>query len=419
MATPASPADAPLLGFKEVLKLVPVRRLWIAQLVSIFGDYLAIFGVFTIVPFQMHGTPAQIAMIFVAYFLPLAVISPLAGVFVDRWNVKATMIASDLIRAGLALLLIFATSVEQIYAILFALSAVSSFFIPAQSVALRAIVPRTGLMSANALMSQAIQGMQIIGPAATTQLVAWFGANPCFWLDSLSFVVSAAMISSISIHRERSAAPLKLSSVVTEMNTGLKFIFTHAPISFVMISMTAGMFAIRCYGALIAVYIRDILLGGPRMLGTLSSLVGVGMIVGTQFIHRFARTRSKNHLVVYGLLCIGLCIVVLAAVGTVSTTVAMTLGIGFGAAFIMIPSQTLLQEETPHAMLGRVSSSLMSALSISQVVAMLFAGSIAQAIGIRNLYFASAALLVLIAVSGYAYLQNRARQQAAGISSTT
>jgi MFS family permease len=91
----------------------------------------------------------------------------------------------------------------------------------------------------------------------------------------------------------------------------------------------------------------------------------------------------------------------------------MTLGIGFGAAFIMIPSQTLLQEETPHDMLGRVSSSLMSALSISQVVAMLCAGSIAQAIGIRNLYFASAALLVLIAASGYLYLQNRARQQAA------
>ena len=149
------------------------------------------------------------------------------------------------------------------------------------------------------------------------------------------------------------------------------------------------------------------------MLGTLSSLVGVGMIVGTQFIHRVARTRSKNHLVVYGLLGIGLCIIVLAAVGTVSTTVVMTLGIGFGAAFIMIPAQTLLQEETPHDMLGRVSSSLMSALSISQVVAMLCAGSIAQAIGIRNLYFASAGLLVLIAVSGYAYLQNRARQQAA------
>ena len=144
------------------------------------------------------------------------------------------------------------------------------------------------------------------------------------------------------------------------------------------------------------------------MLGTLSSLVGVGMIIGTQFIHRFARKRSKNHLVVYGLLAIGMCIFVLAAIGTVSTTVVMTLGIGFGAAFIMIPAQTLLQEETPHAMLGRVSSSMMSAMSVSQVVAMLCAGSIAQAIGIRNLYFASAGLLVLIAASGYMYLERRA-----------
>jgi MFS family permease len=101
----ASPALQ--LTFREVLKLRPVRRLWLAQLVSIFGDFLAVFAVFSLVTFQLHGTATQVSMILVAYMLPLAVVSPLAGVYVDKWDVKWTMIASDLVRGVLVLVLVF------------------------------------------------------------------------------------------------------------------------------------------------------------------------------------------------------------------------------------------------------------------------------------------------------------------------
>jgi len=138
----ASPA--PHLTFRDVLKIPSVRRLWLAQLVSIFGDFLAIFAVFGLVTFQLHGTPTQVTMILVAYMLPLAIVSPLAGVFVDKWNVKWTMIASDLIRGVLVLVLIFVRDLNTIYGIFLALSTVSSFFVPAQSVAVRAIAPAAG-----------------------------------------------------------------------------------------------------------------------------------------------------------------------------------------------------------------------------------------------------------------------------------
>src|SRR6516162_11773484 len=93
MASPTS-----TLGFRDVLQTPAVKRLWIAQIISIFGDFLAIFAIFSVVTFQMHGTPTQVSMILAAYLAPLAVISPLAGVYVDKWNVKWTMVASDLIR---------------------------------------------------------------------------------------------------------------------------------------------------------------------------------------------------------------------------------------------------------------------------------------------------------------------------------
>ncbi len=396
---------SPQLSFREVLRIRAVRRLWLAQIVSIFGDLLAVFAVFSVVTFQLHGTPTQVSMILVSFLLPLAVMSPVAGVFVDKWNVKWTMIASDLIRAVLVLALVFVRgNLNAIYGTFFALSMVSSFFVPAQSVAVRAIAPAAGLMAVNALMSQAVQGAQIVSPAISGLLVQWLGANYCFLFDSFSFVFSAAMVMSIAIHRERSPAAAA-GSILTSMLQGFRFIFTHAAISFVMLSMTAGMFAVRCFGALLSVYVRDVLVSTAALFGILNSLIGFGMIAGTQSLHRFARKIPQQYLIVYGLGGMGVAVFVTALMGKVITTALGMLALGFFAAFIMVPSQTLLQQETPHALLGRVMSSLMSLLAMSQVLAMFVAGPVAQRAGIRNLYFASAAMLVSIGVVGLGKLR--------------
>lgn len=398
-------ASAPSLGFRDVLQSPSVRRLWAAQIVSIFGDFLAIFAVYSVVTFKLHGTATDVSLILVSYLLPLAIISPIAGVFVDRWDVKRTMITSDLIRGVLALMLPFVTNLNGIYLIFLALSAVSSFFMPAQSITIRTIVPQAGLMSANALMAQAVQVMQILSPFLAGAMVAFLGANWCFWFDAFSFVFSAGMVFTIVIDHKPTPGQNNVRSIVSSMMEGMKFILTHGAVSFVIISMTAGMFAIRCFGALIAVYVRDVLASSSLLFGALSSLVGVGMITGTQLINKFGRERSKNHTVVVGLLGIGLAILEVAAFTNIAATVVGMLCVGFCVAFIMIPAQTLLQQETPKAMLGRVSSSMMSVLSLAQVLAMIVAGPVAQTIGIRNLYFASGVLLLLIGGTGYLQLR--------------
>ncbi|MBZ5726938.1 MAG: MFS transporter [Acidobacteriia bacterium] len=387
MATPA-----PQLGFREVLRIRAVRRLWVAQLVSIFGDFLAVFAVLSVVTFQLHGTPTQVSMLLVAFLTPLAVVSPLAGVFVDQW----TMIASDLARGVLVLTLLFVRDLNAIYATFFALSTISSFFVPAQSVAVRTLAPAAGLMAVNALMSQAVQGMQIISPALAGLLVQGLGANSCFLFDSFSFFFSAGMVMTLAIHRERTPGAhgaAAAGSILSALQQGFRFIFGHAAISFVMLSMSSGMFAVRCFGALLSVYVRDVLAANVTLFGTLNSLIGIGMIAGTQSLHRFARSASHQHLVIYGLGGMGAAVFVTAVFGRVASTAVGMLGLGFSAAFIMIPSQTLLQRETPHELLGRVSSSAMSLMAFSQVLAMFVAGPVAQKAGIRNLYFGSAAML--------------------------
>jgi DHA3 family macrolide efflux protein-like MFS transporter len=378
MATPA-----PQLGFRDVLSVPSVRRLWLAQLVSIFGDFLAVFAIFSVVTFQMHGTPMQVSMILVAFLTPLAVISPFAGVYVDKWNVKWTMIASDLIRGVLVVALLF---------------------VPAQSVAVRTIAPAAGLMAVNALMSQAIQVTQIVTPAISGVLVDWLGASSCFIFDSFSFFFSAGMVMSLTINRQ-GATGSTAGSLVNNLQQGFRFIFTHAAISFVMISMASGMFAVRCFGALLSVYVRDILASTASTFGYLNSMIGVGMIIGTQVLQRVSRSVSKQHLVTFGLAGMGLGVLITAVFWRILTTAAGMLALGFSAAFIMVTSQTLIQQETPQEMLGRVSSSLMSLMAVSQVLAMFFAGPVADKAGLRSLYFGSAAMLAVIASIGFMKLR--------------
>src|SRR5947208_4851510 len=107
MSTETAAASPPaLLSFGEVLRIPVMRRVWYAQIVSIFGDFLALFAVIAVVSFAMRGTPNQIIGVQIAYMLPLVFVGPIAGVFVQRWPLKPTLVASDLIRAVLALMLI-------------------------------------------------------------------------------------------------------------------------------------------------------------------------------------------------------------------------------------------------------------------------------------------------------------------------
>src|SRR5262249_39498015 len=160
-----------------------------------------LFAVIAVVSFAMHGTPRAIVGVQIAYMLPLVFVGPIAGVFVDRWPLKPTLVSSDLIRAALALLLIPMTQLWHAYVVLAALSCVSAFFGPAQQVTIRTHVPREGLISANALMQIAFMGSRIIGPGAAGAIVAAFGPKICYGLDVLSFIGSAALIGSVTIGR--------------------------------------------------------------------------------------------------------------------------------------------------------------------------------------------------------------------------
>src|SRR5205807_6773296 len=181
-----------------------------------------------------------------------------------------------------------------------------SFFGPAQSVTLRTLVPKEGLLAANALMAQAFYTVRILSPALAGVLVAWLTEKATFYIDSVSFMFSALMIGTLVIVRPTEGQrEQNLKALTADFLEGNRFIFTHSALAFVFTAMAVGMFVISSFSPLISIFVRDSLGAGAFLFGMISASVGVGMIVGTQFVNRLARNRSKPHVVVTGLLVLG------------------------------------------------------------------------------------------------------------------
>lgn len=382
---------------RQLLSLPGVRRLWTAQFVSLVGDFMALFAVVSLASFRWHATASQIAGISLAYMLPLAVFGPVAGVCIDRWNLKCTLLASDLVRALLVALLLRARQFNQIYAILCAISAVSTFSLPAQAVTLRRLVPRHSLLAANAFLQQTILITRLACPAFAALLASRAGANSCFYLDAASFVVSASLVAGLLIPPAPSA-PATRRPLLNDLTAAVRLILRHTGLAFALFAITAASFAISCFSPLIAVLARDVLHAGVRAFGFLSTAIGLGTLAGTQTVRHLAPVRCHRNFIVLGLavMSVGIILIGYARVVALMASGAFVLGAGLG--FLMLPAQTLLQTETPLTFAGRVSSAVMSLVSTAQILGLILSGVLAGIIGLRPVFFFSAALLLAAAV---------------------
>ena len=396
-----APSAAPQLTMRQALAIPAFRKLWLATLVSIFGDFLALYAIFSEMTFRMHASARAITLVTVFFLLPLAFVGPVAGVFVDRWHPRRTMVTSDIARAVLALGLVFARAPWHIYVVFLALSTFSSFFTPARSVTLPQIVPLNGLMSANALFQQTVQILQMGSPVLAGALAGWAGPSSCYYLDSASFVFSGLVIATIAIPARPAHANREVKPVVRDLLSGVRFIFGHPVIGFVILSIAAGTFAISAFGSLIAVYVRDVLHATTYLFGALGSTIGAGMLAGGLVVTPLARRiQQKAHLITAGILLCGAAIAAIAWAANSVAALAGCFAIGIGASLLTIAAMTLMQGQVPAEMRGRVSSSSMSLISISQGIALLFAGDLASRLGIAAVFYGSAALLLVIALAG-------------------
>ena len=227
------------------------------------------------VSFRLHGTPAQVTGVQISYMLPLALLGPLSGVFVDRWPLKPTLVSSDLIRAGLVraavLLLVDVAHLRH-----------------SRRAQLRVELLRPGAVgddsqpraTGRAAVGQRADAAGDDGGArdrAGRGRRSWSRRSAptiCYALDFVSFLGVGGADRIGRHHPPRRADPRPVSAnsrvhaMFHDMGEGIRFIFHHAALFFVVMAMAAGMFMMGCFGPLIAVYVREWLHARPACSGS-------------------------------------------------------------------------------------------------------------------------------------------------------
>ena len=178
--------------------------LWAGQLISLFGDRLNQLALVAVVAIST-GSALATGLVFFAATLPNLLLSPIAGTFVDRWDHKEVMVVSDILRAAIVLVLPLAavTNIILVYPLIFLVTSISVFFRPARVAILPRIVPEEDLLSANSAMWVGETIADVIGYPLAGLFVALLGsAVPlAFWVDSATYLASAALLATIVVPR--------------------------------------------------------------------------------------------------------------------------------------------------------------------------------------------------------------------------
>jgi MFS family permease len=351
------------------------------------------------------------AGVFIAGLIPGIVLGPLAGAFADRRDPKRVMIASDLARALLVLLLPLAGRIREMQAISFAIGCVSSFFNPAQAITLPLLVRRESLLAATARMQQSSQLVRMASPALASALLGWCGERTCYCTDAASFIFSAALLS--TLWYESPQPTVRASGISRDLAAGAKFLVGQRGFSRVVFSLAMGTFAAGCFASLASVYVRDVLHRGPPELALIGSLIGAGTVAAATTISRCSRGWDSGSLIRVGMIGVGLSVFLFAWIPRPAAALIGSAGMGLSAAMAIAGATTALLGETPPELRGRVSGASASLTACAQLAAMLLSGAAAGRIGIRGVFLVSS--LLLLATAAYTgSVPNRQREDLHG-----
>jgi MFS family permease len=146
--------------------------------------------------------------------------------------------------------------------------------------------------------------------------------------------------------------------------------------------------------------VREWLHASAGVFGVVSAMVGVGMMAGMPVVRRLSGQMAHATLVLSGLAGIGVGALLLGALPWAVASAFACFTLGFAFAGVIVPAQTLMQRETPHALMGRISSTSMSMIFFGQLAGLILSGILAQHLGVRMVFFLCAVLAWVLTGAG-------------------
>ncbi|MDQ6602744.1 MAG: MFS transporter [Chloroflexota bacterium] len=350
-----------------VLRQRNYALLWIGQLISVFGDWVLLIALPFYI-FDLTGSALATGAMFMAANLPRVLLGSVAGVFVDRWNRKQTMIAADLLRAVLVLALLTVHSVHWlwlVYLVAFTQAMIAQFFLPAKNAVIPLLVGEPDLIAANSLNSLSENLTRLTAPALGGAIFSLFGLGSVVWIDSASFLASGLLIAGIVLPaRARNMASASRGTswkaVWGEWRAGMGVMRADPTITAIFATAGTAMIAEGLFLVLLVPFTREVLHGGPQDFGWLASAQAIGGLIGSLFIGRVGKAVRPGILIPISGFLFGLSDIALANLpgrgGLPPLPVALA-AIGLAGAPVVgffVGLQTLLQSSVTDAYRGRV-----------------------------------------------------------------
>ncbi len=351
--------------------------LWLGQSVSQLGDAIVEVTLPLWVGLLTHD-PTHVALVAATEVLPYLFLGPLAGAAADRWNPRTAMMVCDLLRGVLiGSLLCVPPSVLSwyIYLVSFAIASVSSFFAPAQSVALRLVVEEGEMVRAQAL-SRATQSMALVlGPALGSTLLLFFGPAVGLLCDTISFGIGAASLLFIHLAHPLTNSPrptlcLAWQALWSEIADGLRFTMKNRTlVVLLVVSGTTALVSHLWYS--VDVFFVQFSLKMPQAsVGLLWTISGVGGLVGSLLLLWMGKKHKLETVLLTGLFLRGASLIWYATMTSYAWAVPAALLAGLSDTVLIVALSSLMMEHTKQGMLGRVTAVLETTSALSTLLAL-------------------------------------------------
>jgi MFS family permease len=378
---------------RSLLRNKPFVALCSARAISYAGDQVAAVALVLLIANDHPAT--AVGGLLLAESLPM-LFSTHAGVLADRFEARRLMIGCQL---GQAVIFAGVTIWLPPYALLLVLLVLASFMgtalRSATQVAVKATVPEEQLMPANALLGTALWSAVILGPAIGGALAGLSGPRLALAVDTVTFLISAATLLVLPLIRRRETDETDSGGAAA----ALRYAFGDPVLRGLILSMAMMVAFAGVDNVALVFLVRDTLGGGAAAYGSAMAVFGVGMVVGSAVLVRYANWRAER-------LLLGSFIA--TAGGTAGLALAPSLAFVYPAQFVggaangvdVAAQTTLVQQRTPPAMLGRMSGAVNSAVAVGFLVAYIGGGALVELTSPRTaLLIAAVGTLGAVAVS--------------------
>ena len=362
---------------------------WIASLISATGDWVLLIGL-PIYVFQLTGSTLATSAMFVAELVPQIVFGSVAGVFVDRWDRKRTMVIANLILTFAILPLALVRSADDVwivYIVAFTESLVARFLRPAEGAMLPRLVQKEDLVAANALGSFASNASRLVGPTIGGVIAGIYGLTAVAAFDSATFAVAATLVALVRTsgapqRSETAGAPEiaagRFRAFWREWLDGLALVARSRTIRVLFVLAALASLGEGMMSVIFVVWVTRVIGGTALELGWFMTAQAVGGLAGGVFVAHLVRGAPPRRVLGLASIAFGSLDALLfvsplvrpeIVIGLVIIAVVGVTTVAFGAAF-----NTILQTSVGDAYRGRLLGAIFTTMALLRLASTVLAG---------------------------------------------